>query len=221
MKLLSTLRRCSVFHFSLPSPNVSRECRIDMVPHPSPLAPPFLRVGASLIISAATPSAANTPAMYKSCSSIRGLLNSNAVCYFLLLAKSCIAGVVHTLTRQVLVISDKCGDAYAAPLPQPASTLKHLLGHTAMTITSMVSLKGGRLLATGDRAEHIRISQVCVFSLCQVSCFACLVFRALSTIESQVEDGSKLVVHGEISVVLFRWTHMASSKWAKHGWSPR
>ncbi|CAM9521804.1 unnamed protein product [Sphacelaria rigidula] len=61
--------------------------------------------------------------------------------------------------QEVLVISDKCGDAYAAPLQQPASTLKHLLGHTAMTITSMVSLKGGRLLATGDRAEHIRISQ--------------------------------------------------------------
>lgn len=28
-----------------------------------------------------------------------------------------------------------------------------------MTITSMVSLKGGKLLATGDRAEHIRVSQ--------------------------------------------------------------
>lgn len=58
------------------------------------------------------------------------------------------------------MVSDKCGDAYAAPLPDPAVALKHLLGHTAMTITSMVSLKGGKLLATGDRAEHIRVSEV-------------------------------------------------------------
>ncbi|CAN0549852.1 unnamed protein product, partial [Ectocarpus sp. 12 AP-2014] len=56
-------------------------------------------------------------------------------------------------------VSDKCGDAYAAPLPDPSSALKHLLGHTAMTITAMVTLKGGQLLATADRAEHIRVSQ--------------------------------------------------------------
>lgn len=61
---------------------------------------------------------------------------------------------------QVLVVSDKCGDAYAAPLPDPSSAFKHLLGHTAMTITSMVSLNHGKLLVTGDRAEHIRVSQV-------------------------------------------------------------
>ena len=61
---------------------------------------------------------------------------------------------------QVLVVSDKCGDAYAAPLPDPSVALKHLLGHTAMTITAMVYLKGGGLLATADRAEHIRVSQV-------------------------------------------------------------
>lgn len=58
------------------------------------------------------------------------------------------------------MVSDKCGDAYAAPLPDPSTALKHLLGHTAMTITAMVSLKGGALLATADRAEHIRVSQV-------------------------------------------------------------
>lgn len=58
------------------------------------------------------------------------------------------------------MVSDKCGDAYAAPLPDPSAALKHLLGHTAMTITAMVSLKGGALLATADRAEHIRVSLV-------------------------------------------------------------
>lgn len=60
----------------------------------------------------------------------------------------------------MLVVADKCGDAYAAPLPDPSVALKHLLGHTAMTITGMVSLKEGKLLATADRAEHIRVSQV-------------------------------------------------------------
>lgn len=57
-------------------------------------------------------------------------------------------------------MADKCGDAYAAPLPDPSAAFKHLLGHTAMTITAMVSLKGGSLLATADRAEHIRVSHV-------------------------------------------------------------
>lgn len=61
---------------------------------------------------------------------------------------------------KVLVIADKCGDAHAAPLPDPSLALKHLLGHTAMTITAMVSLREGSLLATADRAEHIRVSQV-------------------------------------------------------------
>lgn len=65
---------------------------------------------------------------------------------------------------EVLVVSDKCGDAYAAPLPDPSSSLKHLLGHTAMTITATALLKEGALLATADRAEHIRVSQV-TFSL--------------------------------------------------------
>ncbi len=62
--------------------------------------------------------------------------------------------------EEVLVVADKCGDAYAAPLPDPSAALKHLLGHTAMTITAMALLKGGTLLATADRAEHIRVSQV-------------------------------------------------------------
>ena len=61
--------------------------------------------------------------------------------------------------EEVVVVADKCGDAYAAPLPDPSSALKHLLGHTAMTITAMALLKGGTLLATADRAEHIRVSQ--------------------------------------------------------------
>eukprot|EP00752_Nemacystus_decipiens_P010900 g9688.t1 len=60
---------------------------------------------------------------------------------------------------EVLVVADKCGDAYAAPLPDPSSALKHLLGHTAMTITATALLKEGTLLATADRAEHIRVSQ--------------------------------------------------------------
>lgn len=58
-------------------------------------------------------------------------------------------------------MSDKCGDVYVAPLPDPAAAWKHLLGHTAMTITDMALLKEGTLLATGDRAECIRVSQVC------------------------------------------------------------
>lgn len=62
--------------------------------------------------------------------------------------------------EEALVVADKCGDAYAAPLPDPSAALKHLLGHTAMTITAMALLKGGTLLATADRAEHIRVSQV-------------------------------------------------------------
>lgn len=69
-------------------------------------------------------------------------------------------GGKETATDEVIVIADKCGDAYAAPLPDPSKALKHLLGHTAMTITAMVPLKGGTLLATADRAEHIRVSQV-------------------------------------------------------------
>lgn len=64
------------------------------------------------------------------------------------------------LLDEVLVVADKCGDAYAAPLPDPSSALKHLLGHTAMTITATALLKEGTLLATADRAEHIRVSQV-------------------------------------------------------------
>lgn len=71
------------------------------------------------------------------------------------------AAATREKTEEVVVVSDKCGDAYAAPLPDPSSALKHLLGHTAMTITAMVTLKGGQLLATADRAEHIRVSQVC------------------------------------------------------------
>ncbi|CAM9638630.1 unnamed protein product [Ectocarpus sp. 12 AP-2014] len=69
------------------------------------------------------------------------------------------AAATREKTEEVVVVSDKCGDAYAAPLPDPSSALKHLLGHTAMTITAMVTLKGGQLLATADRAEHIRVSQ--------------------------------------------------------------
>ncbi|CAM9764691.1 unnamed protein product, partial [Ectocarpus fasciculatus] len=69
------------------------------------------------------------------------------------------AAATREKTEEVVVVSDKCGDAYAAPLPDPSSALKHLLGHTAMTITAMVTLKGGKLLATADRAEHIRVSQ--------------------------------------------------------------
>lgn len=71
--------------------------------------------------------------------------------------------------QEVLVIADKCGDAYAAPLPDPSSALKHLLGHTAMTITAMAPLQGGALLATADRAEHIRVSQVRTY--CMKECF--------------------------------------------------
>lgn len=67
---------------------------------------------------------------------------------------------------EVLVVTDKCGDAYAAPLPDPSSALKHLLGHTAMTITATALLKEGTLLATADRAEHIRVSQVALASEC-------------------------------------------------------
>ncbi|CBN79278.1 tRNA (guanine-n(7)-)-methyltransferase complex subunit, putative [Ectocarpus siliculosus] len=69
------------------------------------------------------------------------------------------AAATREKTEEVVVVSDKCGDAYAAPLPDPSSALKHLLGHTAMTITAMVTLKRGQLLATADRAEHIRVSQ--------------------------------------------------------------
>ncbi|CAM9834811.1 unnamed protein product [Choristocarpus tenellus] len=61
--------------------------------------------------------------------------------------------------KDVILISDKRGYVYAAPLPNPAAGLAHLLGHTSMTITTMELLGGGGLLATGDRVEHIRVSE--------------------------------------------------------------
>ncbi|CAM9300150.1 unnamed protein product, partial [Discosporangium mesarthrocarpum] len=60
---------------------------------------------------------------------------------------------------EVVLASDRCGDVYAAPLPNPSEGLTHLLGHTSMTITTMEVLGGGGLLATGDRVEHIRVSE--------------------------------------------------------------
>lgn len=85
--------------------------------------------------------------------------NPRTLTFVLLLFPRLLRGRV-PCDRKVLVIADKCGDAYAAPLPNPSAALKHLLGHTAMTITAMVSLNDGRLLATADRAEHIRVSEV-------------------------------------------------------------